>query len=365
MSTVLYVLAAILLLSILIAVHEGGHFLAARLTGIPVREYAIGMGPKIFSRTSKKSGIVFSLRAVPMGGFCAFYGEDDPDAKAQDDPRAFSRQKLWKRIVTVLMGPGMNFILAFAVLLLSTWILGVSVPVREAGFEPLITDVAASGAAKEAGIRPGDFITAINGQAMLVYEDEERNPFSDAISGWKEGDAPLVLTVRRGRETADIAVTPHYVGETGRMMIDIGYGYYAVETKRAPVGIWDGVRVSWDDFTYFSGAIFNAVIGIFKGENLDQVSGPVGAVTQISEQVRQSGFDAFIQLLAFISVNLGIVNLLPIPALDGSRILFMLIEGVRGKPIPPEKEAVVHLAGMALLIVVFVILTVRDVGRLF
>ena len=112
MNTVLYILAAIVLLGILIAVHEGGHFVTARLTRIPVREYAIGMGPKILSRTSRKTGIVYSLRAVPMGGFCAFYGEDDPDEKAQNDPRAFSRQKLWKRILTVVMGPGMNFILA-------------------------------------------------------------------------------------------------------------------------------------------------------------------------------------------------------------------------------------------------------------
>ena len=158
------VLLGILLLGILVAVHEFGHFMAARLTGIEVMEFAIGMGPKIFGWTGKKSGTKFSLRCIPLGGFCAFYGEDDVEGKAKDDPRAYNKQNVWKRILTVAMGPLMNFVLAYVVTVLFFWIGGIS---EITGVDPYIHQVAAAGPAYSAGLQDGDIIESVNGANVL------------------------------------------------------------------------------------------------------------------------------------------------------------------------------------------------------
>ena len=148
-------------------------------------------------------------------------------------------------------------------------------------------------------------------------------------------------------------------------MIGVSYGYVALEYEHVSFTFSQSIELAWDNFTYYSTAIFDAVIGLFKGQNLDQVSGPIGTISVISQQVRDYGFEAFIGLLAMISVNLGIMNLLPIPGLDGSRLVFMLIEAIRGKPIPPEKEAVVHLVGFVLIFGLMIFISVRDIGNLF
>ncbi len=355
MSTLFFLLIAVVLLGILIAVHEGGHFLTARLTGIPVREYAIGMGPKLLSRTGRKSGVVYSLRAIPMGGFCAFYGEDSTDKTAQEDPRAFSRQKLWKRILTVLMGPGMNFLLAFLVLFLWLWIGGTYEIVSA---DITVASVTAGSPAEEAGFAAGDVIVAVNGAAVGSPADVQQ-----ATNAWSEADGPLLYTARRGGEELLIPCMPRRDGDAWR--IGISMNAENIVTRPVPVSFGQAVSAAFDDCVYVGGAIFRAVAGLFRGQGWDEVSGPVGTVGVITEQVRDYGLDGFLNLLVVISVNLGVMNLLPIPGLDGSRILFMLLEGVRGKAIPPEKEAVVHLAGMVLLFGLMIFLTVRDVGRFF
>ncbi len=373
MSTILYVLLAILLLGILIAIHELGHYATARLTGIPVREFAIGMGPKLWSRTSKKTGIVYSLRAIPMGGFCAFFGEDDPDKNVHNDSRALSNQKLWKRMLMTLMGPMMNFVLAFVVLLMFYWIGGIYAAQPGTDYQPAVSSVVTNGRADASGIRAGDFIAEINGVSTSIAQedavsaafDRDAAVFSSSINGWKAGDAPLVFTVRRGEEILHLEVEPAYDEAAGRNMIGITYTYNALETQHVGLTFGQSAAMSWEQFKYYSTAIFDAVIGLFKGENLDQVAGPIGTVSIISQEVRDNGFEAFIGLLALISVNLGIMNLLPIPGLDGSRIVFMIIEAIRRKPIPPEKEAIVHLVGFVLIFGLMIFISIRDIGNLF
>ena len=350
--TVLYVLIAILVLGVLIAVHEFGHYITARLTGIPVREFAIGMGPKLFSRTSAKTGIVYSLRAVPMGGFCAFVGEDDPEQKDAGDPRCWAKQKLWKRMLTVFMGPGMNFILAFLVMLGWLWIGGV------ATYEVRVESVAEGGPAAAAGFLADDVILEVNGTEATDFDAVHR-----AMDGSRE--ATMSFVVRRGEELVSLEAEPVYDEEEGRRLIGITMRAGAVSpTPRHPY-FFEAVGYSWDQCVYVGGMIFRAIGDLFRGQGLDQVTGPVGTVSVMTEQVRDYGFEAVLNLLVVISVNLGIVNLLPIPGLDGSRILFMLIEAVRRKPIPPEREAVIHLAGLVLLVGLMIFLTVRDVGNLF
>ena len=198
----MYILLAILLLAILITVHEFGHFLAARAMKIEVREFAIGMGPKLFGWKSRKYETAFAVRAIPVGGYCAFYGEDDPTGKSRDDPRAFPKQNVWKRLFVILMGPMMNFVLAFVVATVFYWVNGISVVT---GVDPYIAEIMAAGPANFAGMEAGDRVTEINGKNML---DGTVDTLLDTIQAWKEGDGPLQMTVERGDKTLHMEMTP-------------------------------------------------------------------------------------------------------------------------------------------------------------
>ena len=176
----MYIILALLLLAILITVHEFGHFLAARAMKIEVREFAVGMGPKIVGWKSKKYETDFSIRAIPLGGFCAFYGEDDVKGSAKDDPRAFPKQNVWKRLFVILMGPMMNFVLAFVVATVFFWINGVE---TATGVDPYIAEVMAAGPAYSAGMEAGDVVTEINGKDML---DGTMETLLGTIGNWKE-----------------------------------------------------------------------------------------------------------------------------------------------------------------------------------
>ena len=358
----MYIILAILLLAILIVVHEFGHFIAARLMKIDVTEFSVGFGPKLLTRKSKKHDTVFSLRAVPLGGFCAFYGEDDTKGVSKDDPRAFANHSVWKRMFVILMGPMMNFVLAFVVAVAFFWCAGNTVPVQPEAVDPFISEVLASGPAQEAGLRAGDVVTEINGVNML---DGTVDTLLTTISGYREGDAPLRLTVKRNGETIETELTPRWNEEAGKMQIGVYIGGY-IRTETVPVGFLEGFGCAWNMCTDAGGAILRALKNLVTtGEGLDQTAGPVGIVSLVSDQVKQYGLSAFVQLLIMISINLGLMNLLPIPGLDGSRLVFGIIEVIRRKPVPPQKEAIVHLAGMVLLFGIMIFFTFRDVMRLF
>lgn len=359
MTTIPYVLIAILLLGILVTIHEWGHFIAARITGIAVQEFSVGFGPKLCGWKSRKHDTAFSIRLIPMGGYCAFYGEDDAEGKTTDDPRSYSRQSVWKRMFSVLMGPGMNFVLAFVVLLLFFWIGGAQVPTAA---YPYIASVEADGPAAQAGMQDGDVVTAINGENML---DGTTDTLIRAISAYQTGDAPLTLTVKRGDETFETTAVPFYDEAAGKYRLGITVGA-TYDTEWQPLTFGQAVSSSWSNCVYAGGVIFNALKNLVTtGVGLDQTSGPVGVISQVSQEVRRGGFDAFINLLVVISINLGIMNLLPIPGLDGSRFLFMVLEAIRRKPVPPKKEAMVHLAGYVLLFGLMIFFTFKDVMRLF
>lgn len=342
----MYVLIGILLLGILVAVHEFGHFIAARISGIEVMEFAVGMGPKILGWTGK-SGTKFSLRCIPLGGFCAFYGEDDAEGKTKDDPRAYHKQNVWKRIFTVAMGPMMNFVLAFLVALTFYWSSGLMEVL------PVVDAVSADTPAAAAGLQPGDTVIAVDGV------DYSGSAVTDIQSALNKEDASEV-TVLRGGEEVTFTITPVWSDQYSRYMIGITF---TQRTTSLPFGI--AVKAAWSYCAQAGSAVFDALGGLFTDPEVrDQVAGPVGAVAVVSEAVKSDGFNAFISLLVMISVNLGIMNLLPIPGLDGSRIVFHLIEAVRGKPIKPEREAMVHLIGMAFLFALIIFFTFKDVIRL-
>ena len=350
----MYIILALLLLAILITVHEFGHFLAARAMKIEVREFAIGMGPKIVGWKSRKYETDFSIRAIPLGGYCAFYGEDDTTGESKDDPRAFPKQNVWKRLFVILMGPVMNFVLAFMVATVFFWINGFTT------LEPFIADVAKDGSAYTAGLQAGDVVTEINGRDML---DGTINTLVNTIGSWKEGDAPLRMTVRRGEETFETEMTPVWDDTEKRMLIGVGISGKSLYHSETFLG---GFRHSWDLCLEASGVILKFLKDLVTtGKGLDQAAGPVGIVSQVSERVQENGIKEFIWLLSMLSINLGLMNLLPIPGLDGSRLVFGLVEVVRRKPIPPEKEAMVHLAGMAVLFGFMIFITYQDIVKLF
>ncbi len=346
----MYVMIGILLLGVLVAVHEFGHFIAARLCGIEVMEFAIGMGPKIVGWTGKK-GTKFSLRCIPFGGFCAFYGEDDVEGKAKDDPRAYNKQNVWKRIITVLMGPMMNFILALAVAV------GVYTFMDFPVVEPMLMEIIAGSPAEEAGLLPGDVITAVGCESVL-------DGTTAALQKALDGKESYTLTVRRGETTFDVDVAPRYMEEEGRALIGITYSGHQIGSVR--MNFAEAVQAGTSYCVEAGSAVFQALGGLFTDPEIrEQVTGPVGTIDVVAQAVKQDGYDAFVSLLVMISVNLGVMNLLPIPGLDGSRIVFHLIEAIRRKPIKPEREAMVHLIGLVFLLGLMVFFTFKDVVRLF
>ena len=337
----MYVFLALLLLGVLIMAHEAGHYLAARACGIEVQEFAMGMGP-LLCKWKNKLGTQFSLRALPIGGFCQFYGEDEDVS----DPRAFNNQAVWKRIVTVVSGPLMNFIVAFVVIVLYLSLLGIWTTV------PRVAEVEAHAA--QAGLMAGDTLLYVND----VAADSADDVLAEIMGS--EG-AAVTLRVERGGEEIDIPITPFYDEEFSRYRVGFTFAQ-----ERMKVSLLESVPFSLS-YNIESGRLIGTTLKnlLFKGEGVNEVTGPVGTVYVIQEVTQQGGIDIYLELLALISVNLGVMNLLPIPGLDGSRMLFLLVEAVRRKPVRRELEGAIHGAGFILLMGLMVLLTYKDIMQIF
>lgn len=346
----LYVILAILLLGILIMGHELGHFVAARLTGIAVKEFSIGFGPKLYQRVSKKTGLKFTLRWLPLGGYCMFFG-DETDKEGQQnktDERCFTLQPVWKRLITVFSGPLMNFIIALIAAILMLLIYYVPV-------NPYIAAVGDNSPAHMAGLQAGDefvLVGDINVDGALSRE------VTDAIQIAAKDGGAIELTVRRGKELVPFTVTPVFSEADGRYMMGI--------SVQGPLPVSEVLPEAFSILGQGSRAIIDGLRAIFTTrEGLEQTAGVIGMVQQVAIQTQQGGMEVFLFLMVIISINLGLINLLPIPGLDGCRIVFMLIEAVRRKPVNQKIESMVHLAGYALLFVLMIVLVFKDVGRIF
>lgn len=352
--TILYVLLGLLLLGILITVHEFGHFASARLCGIPVKEFSIGFGPKIVQWKSKKHETLFSIRPIPLGGYCMFYGDtdDDPDGTVmKDDPRNYNNAPVWKRMISVFSGPLMNFVLAFVVAVGFMAAYGLVIG------SPLIAEIVPGQPAEMAGLQAGDEFVSVRGQDMTNADVMDVSAAIGDVSGGEE----VQMTIRRNGEEMDFAILPVYDAAEERYMIGITIrqGY-----SDLPAGMV--IPAAWNVCKEASTAILNALGKmVTTGEGLDQTSGPVGVVQLVAEQTRQGGLEVFLYLLIIISINLGLMNLLPIPGLDGSRLVFMLIEAVRRKPVEQKIEAMIHLGGYILLFGLMIYFTFKDVLKIF
>ena len=339
--TFVRVLEAVLLLSVLVMIHELGHYTAGRLLGFTILEYAIGMGPKLVG--FKKNGIEYNLRVLPLGGMCRFYGEDD----GVINERCFNAQKAWKRFIVILSGPVMNFVLAFvlAVILLLGW--GV-----EDESKIFVLDVSEGSPAQVAGLLPGDQFVSADGQTVESYK-----VLTSAVAA-ADADRMEVVILRDGQEET-LILSGLYNEEKGAnlMGVSLAYGMKKVGLGYALRG---GAAYCWE----MAGLVFKSLGMLFTREaSLKDMAGPVGII-QLLGQAANSGWYTVLNLCTLLSVNLGVFNLFPIPGLDGGRILFILIEWVRGKPVPPEKEGMVHLVGLGLLLILVVVVTFNDVARL-
>lgn len=361
--TVFFIVAAIVLLGVMVLVHECGHFFAARLTGIPVKEFAIGFGPKLLSWKSKKHETQFFLRLIPAGGYCMFYGEDETSGISKDDPRNISCYKVWKRVVTIAMGPVMNFVLALIAAVALFGVIGEDT--QGVVGRAVVNTVTENSAAAQAGIHPGDILSSVNGQPATGLTAEGQLTVSALIGAYQDGDAPLALGLIRGGETISTQIAPRYNAAEGRYLIGVTLGY-EYTPGYTPVSVFRAAELGADYCVRAGGAILTGLRAmVTTGEGFEESAGPVGIVKMIAEETRKSGWTTYVQLLVLISVNLGLFNLIPIPGLDGSRIVFLLIEAVRRKPVPQKVEAYVHMAGYLMLIGLMVVMTYKDILKIF
>jgi Predicted membrane-associated Zn-dependent proteases 1 len=333
-----------LIFGALIFVHELGHYLTARIFHVSVKEFAIGMGPKILTKKSKKTGIDYSLRLLPIGGFVSMAGEDEQS----DDPGAINHKPIWQRFIVMSAGSLMNLITGIIImcaLIIATPTLGSTTILRFAD----------EGATSEAsGLQIGDTITKIGGTSVhisyeIVYEI------------MRNGIEPLDITVKRNGETVVVkdVIFPTTVEE------GVTFGstdfYVAAETKTPLTVLKHSFYQSTATIKLIWESLFDLVTGRY---GVDQVSGPVGVTTAIGEAAKAGAYN-LLYLCVLISMNLGIFNLLPLPALDGGRLVFLVIEAVRGKPVKPEYEGYVHFAGIVVLMLAMVFITYKDIMKLF
>ncbi len=341
MPTAVYIIIAILIFGLLIFIHEGGHFLFARLFKVTVNEFSIGMGPKLVSKKSKKSGISYSLRAFPI----SMAGEDEES----DDPNALNKKPVWQRMIIVAAGGVVNLvagILVMFILVFSSTSMGLG--------STTVAEFRDGALSQSSGLKAGDTIVEVEGRNVhiadeLVYEI------------MRLGIEPVDLTVvRDGEKTVIEDVEFPQISEQGVAFGDADFYVYGQERTFTNL-----VKHSFYRSTYTVRMIWESLYDLVTGRyGIEAVSGPVG-VTEALTEAAQTGSYNFIYLVVVISMNLGVMNLLPLPALDGGRLVFLLIEAVRRKPINPKVEGVIHTAGLALLMLLMIFICVKDVIKLF
>ena len=348
----MYIIIAIIIFGILIAIHEFGHFTAAKLCGVKVEEFAIGMGPALFKK--QKGETVYALRILPIGGFCAMAGEDEES----DDPRAFTNQGFWKKFVILCAGSFMNLVLGIVLIL-----------IMYAGAQAFVTptiDHFMDGCPYEGAeaMQPGDTFYSIDGQRIYLV--------SDVSSFLIRGDGVYdIVMLRDGEkvELKDFALTTktyaEYADEGPKYGFVFGYTEATFGAK---------LEYTWDTTLEFSRLVWLGLGDLINGRvGLKDMSGPVGIVDMMNEVGQQAesakaAADNLLYISAFIAINLAIMNMLPIPALDGGRVFLMIvtviIEAVSRKKLDPKYEGYIHLGGMVVLLGLMALVMYNDIAKL-
>lgn len=360
----IYILLAILMFGVLITIHEMGHFFAARIAKIPVREFAVGFGPSLISWKSKKHDTVFHIRSIPLGGYCAFYAEDSLSEEETNKENSFYKFPPAKRLFSVLMGPVMNIALAFFIAVLIFAFTGVAKEPKN--IRIVVESVNESSPAMLAGVKPGDEIISINDIAVgknfsEVFESELKKSPKNQIE----------IAVKRKNETTKefeilkLKVEPIFSKVDNRYLMGVLLSYIAdspVEYEK--LGFIGTLRHAFNACVRaLSGTLKGLKDLMFKGKGAEDVSGIVGITQIVVKQTKEYKLLGFANIAMLISINLGVMNLLPFPGLDGSRALFLIVELIIGRRL--KKEAYVHAAGMIILFLLMIFVTFRDIIKLF
>lgn len=367
-------------------IHEFGHFIVAKLMDVKVNEFAIGMGPRLLKWG--KGETIYSLRLLPIGGFCAMEGEDEgaptpsalggnadrendaPD-ESKDDTRSFANKKVWQRILIVIAGAAMNLLLGFILLLVHNGLLQEPHPQYN---KVLFATTTVSSLSEESlpyqsGLRSGDTILEVNGRRILMYTDLSMEMQNDT-------DGVLQMVVRRdvdGKET-----NVHLDGVTFAIETDEQTGQRYLKRDFYVLGV---ERTFWNTITYsakqevsVATMIWRTLIDLVQGDyGINDLSGPVGTVDVLADVVGDTvsaenpliAWQNLVFIMIVITINLGVFNLLPLPALDGGRLVFLIWEGLTRKPVPQKYEAIVHFIGIVLLLLLMVVVTYSDITKLF
>ncbi len=347
------IIIALLIFGIIITVHEFGHFAVAKLCNVKVLEFSVGMGPKLLQK--QKGETKYSLRLLPVGGFCQFEGEDT----ASDDPRSYSKAPVWKRMLILFAGAGMNFVLGFITLII---MLSMFTSIPTTSVEGFYGEELSSGEilyyseSYHTGLRHDDVIKEIDGISIYSLLD------IDFVQSTSKKQKHEVVVERGGEELIlnDVVFRDRRDGS----VYDFGVEY----VKKTPGSI---IKASGNFFRSMGHIVAISLKQLVTGKaETDDIQGPVGVVSTINQTTKQSesAGDAFFQLVymtSLITINLGIMNLLPIPGLDGCKLLFCIVEIFRGKPLKPEHEGYVTLTGMVILVGLMIFVTFNDIVRLF
>ena len=343
----------VLIFGVVVVSHEFGHFLLAKANGIHVIEFSVGMGPNLFF--FQKGDTKYSLKLLPIGGACMFEGEDGLNEKedGEDHSGSFLNANVWARISTVLAGPVFNFILGFII----AFIMVNLIVIRD----PVATEIVDGGAAQEAGLQAGDRILSLNGSKIHLYEEIQLFTLT-----YRGGD--VTVQYERDGVKGTTTLTPKYDESAGRYMIGISNADFV------QLSGLDCFRYSWYEMRYCVTMTWKSLAMLVQGQvSRQDVAGPVGIAVNVVGKTYESTKDYgwqnvlvnMLNITLMLTVNLGILNLLPIPALDGGRLVFLIWEAITHKPVPPEKEGMVHFIGLVFFMVLMVFLLFNDLVNIF
>ena len=359
MSVFITLIAALIVFSAVIAIHEFGHFAVAKLCGIQVNEFSIGMGPVLWKKTRK--GTQYSLRALPVGGFVALEGEESPESQqaeaardAQEQPIAenagipLNDAPVWQRALVMAAGAFMNFVLGFVVLI-------ILVAAQDGAItSKTIYSVEEGALCGQTGLQAGDEILAVNGRRCFVA--------NDILYELVRTEAYRAdFTVKRDGQKVELPDVQFdtWQDDSGETHMSLGFVVYGI--KKTPVSV---LKEAWNSTLYYGRIVFTSLADLLRGrESINNLSGPVGIVTAIG-QAASYGWQDLLQLLALITINLGIFNLLPFPALDGGKVVFLIVEGVTGRAVPEKLQSVLTIAAFGLLFGLMIFATYNDIVRL-
>ena len=347
------VLSAIVVLGFLIVVHEFGHFIVAKRSGVGVLKFSVGFGPKLFGRVV--NGTEYVLSAIPLGGYVKMVGED-PDAPEAVDPQiSFSHQNVWKRVAIVTAGPVFNLMFAFIVFSLVFAVYGQRVPSDVAK----VGGVMAGMPAAQAGLEVGDVVTAVDGQPIATWEE-----LSSAIRA--SGGRSVEVVLQRGGQSMTVTVTPESQPEKNLFGELVGQAYViGIErgSSQVRVGVIEAIGEGAKYTVFWIRTLITSVVKLLQGKIPAQdIGGPL-LITQAAAQQAKLGLESLLMFMAVISINLGILNLLPIPILDGGHLLFFLVEGVMRRPLDVRHREIMQQVGLVILIGLMAFAFYNDILR--